>query len=552
LPEVPSDEDPIALPAARAQAVSPNLEAIAELALASANAFECFIAYRTQGADGFVRSAGRAGPEWDAAARAMLASLAGRGDLPAWPAPARSAGSARQPRLRASISVAGAEVGALCGGMVLPAEDVRAVVCAGEHESAEVRVLIFAPAGGRSASGLEALSELVCRAALSATAAEENEALRGFWRKRATEGAEKYAGARLEMDAGERGRHAIDALLARARSLPLRERYVILGETLAASGPFDGWLLAAVSDGELGIVATAPRMAALPPLDGRSALRKCFAEQVTLSQGGTGAASGGTHEDRVLGRPYLCVPFESGAIALASRTPAGEALRARVEATVRRLGPLMRSWTLETELARERALVRRLALRMFAAVDEERARIARDLHDDQAQLLAAARIALEGGRDEARGIFKRLEAELRRRVRELRPATLGQATLAEALRAELQRLAAAGIKTRLSMPAAAAQLSPTAQKLCYRVAREALSNVLRHSGATRARIAVESRSAVARISVTDDGHGFAPGAHERGTGLAGLRERLELMGATLTIQSRPGETRLVAEIPEPV
>lgn len=544
------DEDPIALPAARTQAISPNLEPIAELALASANAFGCFIAYRTQGTDGIVHSAGQAGPEWEAAARAVFASLAGKSDPSAWPA--RSGGSVRQPTLRVSLSVAGAEVGALCGGVALPAENVRAVVCAGGHQGAEVRVLIFAPAGGQTASGLEALSELVCRAALSAIAVEENEASRGFWRKRATEGAEKYARARLEMDADERGMRAIDTLLARAGSLPLRERYAALGEALGGSGPFDGWLLAAVSDGQLGIMAVSPGMAALPPLDGRSILRKCFAEQVTLSQTGAGTARASAHEDRVLGRPYLCLPFESGAIALASRTPAGEALRARVEAMVRRLGPLIRSWTLETELARERALVRRLALRMFAAVDEERARIARDLHDDQAQLLAAARIALEGGRDEARGIFKRLEAELRRRVRELRPAKLGQATLAEALRAELQRLADAGIKTRLSMPAAAAQLSPAAQELCYQVAREALSNVLRHSGASRARIAVESRSAVARISVTDDGHGFAPGAHERGTGLAGLRERLELMGATLTIQSRPGETRLVAEIPEPV
>ena len=52
-------------------------------------------------------------------------------------------------------------------------------------------------------------------------------------------------------------------------------------------------------------------------------------------------------------------------------------------------------------------------MRLFGAVEDERVRIARDLHDDQAQLLAAARLALEGGRDEARAIFERLEGELR-------------------------------------------------------------------------------------------------------------------------------------------
>lgn len=207
---------------------------------------------------------------------------------------------------------------------------------------------------------------------------------------------------------------------------------------------------------------------------------------------------------------------------------------------------------LEAELAQERALVRRLALRMFAAIDEERSRIARDLHDDQAQLLAAARIALEGGRDEARAIFKRLEQELRRKIRELRPAALGDQTLEDALRGEFKRLAEAGIEANLSRGVGAATLSRPVQQLCFQIAREALSNVLRHSRASRVEVGIERKGAVATISIADNGRGIDPGADRRGTGLAGLAERLQLMGGIVRIDSRPGATKLVAEIPEPV
>jgi len=114
-------------------------------------------------------------------------------------------------------------------------------------------------------------------------------------------------------------------------------------------------------------------------------------------------------EDRMFVGSYVCIPFEAGAIALASRD--GRASASRAEAIVERLAPIAANWVMEREAARRSLLVRQLALRMFAAIDEERARIARDLHDDQAQLLAAAKIALEGRREAARAIFKQVEAE---------------------------------------------------------------------------------------------------------------------------------------------
>ncbi len=552
MPEVSQAHDSPPAIVSSLGAIAPRLEAIAELARACASAFACFIAYHAAGLEGLARSFspadGQADPKWDAAARAVLGALARKSESAAEPGPAANA-AREQAGGRESLCLSGAEVAALCGRAVARAENVRAVACALTEGSVKGRVVLLAPEGPGTRE-LEALCGLACTAALAVAGALEREASRAFWRKRATDAAEKYARAQIELKTGERVQQVAGALLAQAGSLKAGERFAALGEAFAACGPFDRWILAVAADGKPEIVACAPGMGALPPLDQKSALSRCFAEQVIPAGAGSAGTGGATYEDRVFGRPYLCVPFDGGAIVLASRTPADEGLRAQVEATARRLSPLIRSWILEAELERERALVRRLALRMFAAVDEERARIARDLHDDQAQLLTAARLALEGGGDEARGIFKRLEEELRRRVRRLRPATLGRATLEEVLATELERVAGAGIRAKLLMRSGAAELSRPVQQLCYQVAREALSNVVRHSGATRVRVVAGARSGAARISVVDNGGGIGPGAERRGTGLAGLRERLELMGGSLKIRSRPGETRLVAEIPE--
>jgi signal transduction histidine kinase len=187
---------------------------------------------------------------------------------------------------------------------------------------------------------------------------------------------------------------------------------------------------------------------------------------------------------------------------------------------------------------------------MFSAVDSERARIARDLHDHQAQLLAAARIGIAAGPDQARGIFKQLEEDLRRHVRELKPPTLGRSTLAEGLRHELRRLADVGFTTRLLHADRMDTLTRPVQQVCYQVAREAIANVVRHANASRVEIGIDRRESRVRLSILDNGTGIgAPGGG--GIGLQGLRERLEYMGGRLLLESQPGSTRLVAEIPEP-
>jgi signal transduction histidine kinase len=212
---------------------------------------------------------------------------------------------------------------------------------------------------------------------------------------------------------------------------------------------------------------------------------------------------------------------------------------------------LIANWLLEAEADRSRRLVRNLGLRIFSAIDAERARIARDLHDHQAQLLAAARIGIEAGPDEARGIFKQLEDSLRLRVRELKPPALGRSTLAEGLRYELRRLADGGIKTRLLHPDRMNALTRPIQQLCYQVAREALANVVRHAHASRVEIGLEKRGSWVTLSVVDNGKGIHDTNGRGGIGLDGLNERLALMGGRLRVESKTGATRLIAEIPEP-
>jgi signal transduction histidine kinase len=165
-------------------------------------------------------------------------------------------------------------------------------------------------------------------------------------------------------------------------------------------------------------------------------------------------------------------------------------------------------------------------------------------------LLAAARLALEGGGDEARAIFERLDAELRVRLRELRPAELGKRTLGAALRIELDRLAAAGMETQLKGIATANRLPPGVRQVCYQVAREALANIVRHARATRAEILLQRDAGVARLTVSDNGRGIEPGARAAGgMGLGGLAERLEFLGGAMRVESSRGMTRLIAEIP---
>ena len=125
-------------------------------------------------------------------------------------------------------------------------------------------------------------------------------------------------------------------------------------------------------------------------------------------------------------------------------------------------------------------------------------------------------------------------------------------SLDEAIEHEFERLHRAGVKAKfvhLDNGGAAEPISRPVQQLCFQVVREALSNVIRHARAKSVQVTIESNHAAVRVSISDDGRGIDNGKSD-GTGLTGVRERLELMGGRLIVESRAGRTTVVAEIPE--
>jgi len=408
-----------------------------------------------------------------------------------------------------------------------------------------------------SSPNLAVAAELAVTAAIAIIRADAADGSRDFWCKRSTESTVRLANSQVAALAASSQRSQIDRAFAAAARLRARNRFDRLGTLIAQMGPFDAWIIATSVGEILRVSAASGVLAPAALLDSQrrpaSALADCFLRQATIVRATQAPTSVASDEDRAFARfaSYVCVPFEAGAIALATHAAPDTDTVARVEALAARLNPLIAKWLLEAEADRLRRLVRNLGMRMYGAIDSERARIARDLHDHQAQLLAAARIGIEAGPDEARGIFKQLEDALRLRVRELKPPNLGRSTLAEGLRYELRRMADAGIKGRLTHADKMKVLTRPVQQVCYQVAREALANVMRHAGASRVEVAIEKRGERVRLSILDDGKGLGSASGRGGIGLHGLSERLELMGGRLRIESKVGSTRLVAEIPEP-
>jgi two-component system sensor histidine kinase UhpB len=195
---------------------------------------------------------------------------------------------------------------------------------------------------------------------------------------------------------------------------------------------------------------------------------------------------------------------------------------------------------------------RRAGSAALQAQEEERARVARDLHDEVNQSLTGLLLRLEAAREAAP---PRLEAELAQTkalanqamrellslARQLRPTALDDLGLAAAVAGQVEQLAGGEITAEFGADGDFSDLDDDAQLVVYRVAQEALSNAARHSGAAEVgvRLRRESGGGV-ELTVADDGRGFAFDESEGGLGIAGMRERALLIGGELTIESRPG------------
>jgi signal transduction histidine kinase len=209
--------------------------------------------------------------------------------------------------------------------------------------------------------------------------------------------------------------------------------------------------------------------------------------------------------------------------------------------------------------------VSRDALRRAVQAQElERARLARELHDETGQALASILLGL-GHLEEAvdtdearraaadlRDLVVRTLQDVRRLAVELRPSALDDFGLVPAV----ERLAAtvaeqSGPTVDVEAHLGEARLSREAETVLYRIVQEALTNVVKHSSADRVSITLVQKAQTAVLVVEDDGHGFEPAATPTDAlGLVGMRERVALVGGRLTVESTPGGgTTLVAEVP---
>ncbi len=195
---------------------------------------------------------------------------------------------------------------------------------------------------------------------------------------------------------------------------------------------------------------------------------------------------------------------------------------------------------------------RRAGSAALRAQEEERARVARDLHDEVNQSLTGLLLRLEAVREaapaelepelaETKALANQAMHELLSLARQLRPTALDDLGLAAAIGGQVERLSRGELAAELHADGDFSDLGDDAQLVVYRVAQEALSNAARHSGAGHVEVGLRrAGSGGVELTVADDGRGFAFDESEGGLGLAGMRERALLVGGELTIESRPG------------
>jgi signal transduction histidine kinase len=196
----------------------------------------------------------------------------------------------------------------------------------------------------------------------------------------------------------------------------------------------------------------------------------------------------------------------------------------------------------------------------IAAAEAERRRWARDLHDETLQGLGATKLALSAAlrgdpataRQQIEGAVTQLAIEitaLRGIIADLRPPALDELGLEPALRTLAERVGAAhGLRLQLELELGERRLHAESETIAYRVAQEALTNVIKHAAATRVRLELRLTDSSLVLCVDDDGRGFTPSAAASATGygITGMRERAEIAGGSLRVDGQHGRGTTVA------
>jgi signal transduction histidine kinase len=216
---------------------------------------------------------------------------------------------------------------------------------------------------------------------------------------------------------------------------------------------------------------------------------------------------------------------------------------------------------IRNELVEREAMRRELLRHTVAAQEEERARIARELHDETAQFLTAFSLDLASMQKSVRRnpevltILERLQSMSRqisqsiyRMVHDLRPAQLDDLGLVAALGYLVDEAQHNQLQVTLTIKGNRQRLDPLVETVLFRIAQEALTNIERHAGVSQATLALSFDAQEVRLAVRDEGIGFNPAKDllpPHGWGLAGMRERAESVGGHFRIDSAPGHGTLV-------
>jgi signal transduction histidine kinase len=191
------------------------------------------------------------------------------------------------------------------------------------------------------------------------------------------------------------------------------------------------------------------------------------------------------------------------------------------------------------------------------ASEQERKRWARELHDDTLQGLAGLGVMLgsalragsedgmRAGIESAREQIRDEVAKLRALIAELRPAALDEIGLRAAVEGLVERTASTQgleISTEITLASdaeGAPRLAPEVESAAYRIVQEGVTNVAKHADASGVEVRLAETDGRLEVTVKDDGCGFEPSAPRTGFGLTGMRERVEMLGGTLELESSP-------------
>ena len=197
-----------------------------------------------------------------------------------------------------------------------------------------------------------------------------------------------------------------------------------------------------------------------------------------------------------------------------------------------------------------------LVRRMLGATEDERRRLARELHDEIAQLLTVIQMSLHSinldttEMKQANSLLVRTQEEIHRIIHDLRPSLLDDLGLPTAMKSYAEdHLMRQGLQVSLEIEPDLPS-RPEIETVIFRIYQELVTNILRHADAEHVSIELYQRDAALVLAVEDDGRGFDPDAKSEGAGMTGMRERAALVNGTIRFDSEAGlGTHVLVEIP---